>query len=136
MKIVNATAIAPILDNALERYTAPDWLVYLLGSIVVMVFAYALICRKYSEGSTACYTGCSTSCGACTGCLLVSSKNCTLFTQGYKNCVINTYDCLTFAPRYIRAQRAFDARMEEIIQSPPRRQMPVLKIGGPDPFDI
>lgn len=136
MKIVNTTAVAPGLEKVLERYSAPDWLVYLLGSILVLAFAYAAVCRKFSEGSTVCHTGSRACCATCTGCLSAGSENCTLCTQGYKNCVVNTYDCLTFAPRYIRAQRALDARMEEIIRSPPRRQMPVLKIGGPDPFNI
>ena len=77
MKIVNTTAIAPVLDTALEKYNAPDWLVYLLGSIILVVFAYAIFCKKFSEGSTACYTGCSVCCGACKGCLVTSSENCT-----------------------------------------------------------
>ena len=136
MKIVNTTAIAPVLEDTLKKYETPEWLVYLLGSIVVVVFAYAAICRKFSEGSIVCYTGSHACCATCTGCLLTCPQNCTYFTQGYKNCVVNTYDCLTFAPRYIRAQRAMDARMEQIIQSPPRRQIPMLKVGGPDPFDI
>ena len=136
MKIVNTTTVAPkVIDALMGKYNIPDWLVFVLGTIVVLVFAYALICKKFSEGSTVCYSGCSIFCAGCTGCLLTSSQNCTNFTEGYKNCVVNTYDCITFAPRYIRGQRARDNKMDEIIRSPPKRQLPLLKI-GPNPLDV
>jgi len=136
MKISNTTTVAPnVIESLMGKYNVPDWLVFVIGTIVVLVFAYALICQKFSQGSKVCYSGCSIFCSACTGCLLASSENCTHCTEGYKNFIVRCYDCLTFAPRYIRAQRALDSRMEQVIRSPPKRQLPLLKI-GPNPLDV
>lgn len=141
MKNENSTAVAPILETIFKGYTAPGWLIFFCGTILVLSLVIGLVCYRFSKCSTWTYSGCSIICACCTGCLIASARNCTLFTKWYKVCVVNCYDCLTFAPKYIRAQNINevqmpDCRLDEVVTIPVRRQVPVLKIGGPDPFDF
>ena len=132
MNSTNATAIAPGLEQMFASYTAPGWLIFFSGTALLLSFVCGLMCQRFARCSTWTFQGCGTICSCCAGCLRGASMNCENFTNCYKNCVVHSYDCVTFAPDYIRAQNYARAR-----RSGPNitRQLPVVKF-GPDPFDL
>ena len=139
MKITNSTALAPGLEIILEKYSAPGWLIFFGGTAIVLAAILATVCYKFSKCSLWSYQTCGNCCKCCNGCLLGSAQNCTDCVNGYKSCVVNTFDCLTFAPRYIQAQRVVTNRTETVIQMQPALQLPVpqlpvVRVGFPDPF--
>ena len=134
----STTVIAPILETLMEKYTAPGWLIFFGGTLITLAFILALVCYKCSKCTFWSYKTCGNCCNCCNKCLLASAQNCTDCTEGYKTCVVNTYDAATFAPRYIRAQQTQVYNISEATRMHRLRHtraIPTRRVGFPDPFD-
>ena len=111
IQTANSTMVAPILETILGDYAAPGWLVFFAGTLLIFTSLCMVVCFKCAkccaDCNTACthfHANCAIFCSLCTGCLIAYIRNCNLVTACYKNCVVNTYDCVTYAPAYIQAQ--------------------------------
>ena len=134
LKTENTTVVAPLIERVLGEYTAPGWLVFFGGTIIALAVIMAIACYKFSKCSVWTLQTCGNCCKCCNSCLLASNQNCTDCTEGYKSCFANTYECVTFGPRYVRARRTQVYRVSEVINMPPVRRLPVERYGFPDPM--